>query len=231
MCAFRYVINHVPGDQNLWADLLIRWAVRSAQRLARPRVALIMFAPVAGADELGQEDWPSRVSVVQEQRKFLSIRPDGLKYELDLLVDAGQRWWVPDAAVELKLRILIAAHAGPAGHRGTEPTKLLIQRHFLWAGARKEVNGFVQCCLQCLSTGSARVRRPLGHAMHADAPNKMLHFDFCYIGIGIGQHSYVLVLKYDLSSWTRLVPCKAATAVITAEALVNWFAEFGVVPT
>jgi RNase H-like domain found in reverse transcriptase len=45
MCAFRYIINHVPGEQNLWADLLTRWAVRSAQRLARPRVALIMLAP------------------------------------------------------------------------------------------------------------------------------------------------------------------------------------------
>jgi hypothetical protein len=120
------------------------------QRLARPRVALIMLSPVAGADELGQEDWPSRVSVVQELRKILSIRPDGLKYELDLLVDAGQRLWVPDAAVELKLRILIAAHAGPAGNRGSEPTKLLIQRHFLWAGARKEVDGFVQAvCNAC----------------------------------------------------------------------------------
>jgi IS30 family transposase len=41
----------------------------------------------------------------------------------------------------------------------------------------------------------------------------------------------VLVLKDDLSSWTRLVPCKAATAVITAEALVNWFAVFVVVLT
>jgi hypothetical protein len=91
MCAFRYVINHVPGDQNHWDDLLTRWAVRSSLRLARPLVALITLAPVAGADELGQEDWPSRVRVVQEHRKFLSIRPDGLKYELDLLVDAGQR--------------------------------------------------------------------------------------------------------------------------------------------
>jgi RNase H-like domain found in reverse transcriptase/Reverse transcriptase (RNA-dependent DNA polymerase)/Integrase zinc binding domain/Integrase core domain/Aspartyl protease len=231
MCAFRYVINHVPGDQNLWADLLTRWAVRSAQRLARPRVALIMLAPVAGADELGQEDWPSRVSFVEEQRKFLSNRPDGLRYDVDLLVDAGQRWWVPDAAVELKLRILIAAHAGPAGHRGAEPTKLLVQRHFLWAGARKEVDSFVHSCLQCLSTGAARVRRPLGHAMHADVPNKLLHFDFCYIGEGIGDYCYVLVLKDDMSSWTRLVPCKAATAVSTAEALVSWFAEFGVVVT
>jgi hypothetical protein len=63
------VINHVPGDQNLWADFLTRWAARSSQRLARPSVALIMLAPVSGADELGQEYWPSRFSVIDEQRK------------------------------------------------------------------------------------------------------------------------------------------------------------------
>jgi hypothetical protein len=53
------------------------------------RVALIMLAPVAGADEPGQESWPSRVSVVEEQGKFLSNRPDGMRYDVDLLVDAG----------------------------------------------------------------------------------------------------------------------------------------------
>jgi Integrase zinc binding domain len=138
---------------------------------------------------------------------------------------------VPDAAVGLKLRILNAAHAGPAGHRGAEPTKLLVLRHFVWAGARKEDDSFVHNCLQCLSTAVARVRRPLGHAMHADVPNKLLHFDFCNIGEGISDYCYVLVLKDDPLSWTRFVPCKAATSVSTAEALVSWFAKFGVVVT
>jgi transposase InsO family protein len=190
-----------------------------------------MLAPVAGADEPGQEDWPSRVSVVEEQRKFLSNRPDGLGYDAELLVDAGQRWWVPDAAVELKLRILIAAHAGPAGHRGAEPTRLLVLRHFLWSNARKEIDAFVQSCLICLSTGAARVRRPLGHSMHVEAPNQIIHFDICFIGVATAGYCYVLVLKDDLSSWTRFVPTKAATAAAAAEALVHWFTEFGVCHT
>jgi hypothetical protein len=85
-----------------------------------------MLSPVAGANELGREDLPSRVSVDEEQRKFLSNRPDGLRYDADLWVvaDAGQHLRVPDAAVELKLRILIAAHAGLAWCR---PTTFLVQ--------------------------------------------------------------------------------------------------------
>jgi hypothetical protein len=144
-----------------WPDLLTRWAVRSAQRLARPRVALIMIAPVSGADEPGQDDWPSRVSVVEEQRNFLSNRPYGQRCDADLLVDEGQRWWVPDAAVELKLRILIAAHAGPAGHRDC--------RHDFWCFV-------IFCCPMCArrSTISYKavlfvcLRKPRGYDAHLD---------------------------------------------------------------
>lgn len=25
--AFRYVVEHLPGEQNVWADILTRWAV------------------------------------------------------------------------------------------------------------------------------------------------------------------------------------------------------------
>jgi hypothetical protein len=226
MCAFRYINNHVLGEQNLWADLLPRGSVRSAQRLARPHVALIMLAPVAGADEPGQEDWSSRVSVIEKQRNFLSNRPYGLRCD-DVLVDAGQRWWVPDAPVELKLRILIAAQAGTAGHRGALPTRLLVLRHFLRSNARKEIDAFVQSCLICLSIGSARVRRPLGHSMHADALNQIIYVEFCYIGVGTAGDCHVLVLKDDLSSSIRFVPTKAATAAANADAQVHWFTEFG----
>jgi hypothetical protein len=54
--------------------------------------------------------------------------------------------------------------------------------------------------------------------MHAEAPNQIIHFDFCFIGVATTGYCYVLVLKDDLSSWTRFVPTKAATAAAAAEA-------------
>jgi hypothetical protein len=73
------------------------------------------------------------------------------------------------------------------------------------------------------------VPRPMAQTLHADKPNKLLHFDFLYIGHGLKGVDYIIVLKDDLSSYCRLIPAVAANAVTTAAALIDWFATFGVV--
>jgi hypothetical protein len=168
-------------SQNVWADLLTSWAVRSAPRLARSRVSLIMLVPVTGADDPVQEHWLSIVSVVEEQRKILSNRPDRLRYDADLLVHAEQRLWVPNAAVELKQRILIPAHAGPAGLRGAMPTRLLLVRHFLWSKARKEIDASVQICL-IFSFYESRVGLTTTWRQHTcgNAESKQISFYWCW---------------------------------------------------
>jgi hypothetical protein len=69
----------------------------------------------------------------------------------------------------------------------------------------------------------------MAQTLHAEKPNKLLHFDFLYIGHGLKGVDYILVLKDDLSSYCRLIPSVAANAVTTAAALIDWFATFGVV--
>jgi hypothetical protein len=69
----------------------------------------------------------------------------------------------------------------------------------------------------------------MGQTLHAEKPNKLLHFDFLYTGHGLKGVDYILVLKDDLSSYCRLIPSVAANAVTTAAALIDWFAPFGVV--
>jgi hypothetical protein len=73
------------------------------------------------------------------------------------------------------------------------------------------------------------VRRQMAQTLHADKPNKLLHFDFLYIGRGLNGVDYILILKDDLSSYCRLIPAVVAKAVTTAAALIHWFATFGVV--
>jgi hypothetical protein len=46
-----------------------------------------------------------------------------------------------------------------------------------------------------------------------------------------GDMKYVLILKDDLSSFVRLVPTSTADAETTADALISWFSDFGVVKT
>jgi hypothetical protein len=45
------------------------------------------------------------------------------------------------------------------------------------------------------------------------------------------EASYLLLLKDDLSGYIWLIPCKTADSVTTVDALMNWFATFGIVRT
>jgi hypothetical protein len=95
----------------------------------------------------------------------------------------------------------------------------------------KDVKVFVQNCLHCVATITGdKVPRPLGTQLHATKPNEILHFGFLYIGLSRdGKYQYLLLLKDDLSRHQWLVPCRTAHAAATVDALMRWFAVFGVV--
>jgi transposase InsO family protein len=66
--------------------------------------------------------------------------------------------------------------------------------------------------------------------LHATKPNEILHFDFLYIGLSRdGKYQYLLLFRDDLSGYLWLVPCRTADAAASVDALMRWFAVFGVV--
>jgi transposase InsO family protein len=67
----------------------------------------------------------------------------------------------------------------------------------------------------------------MAQTLHAPKPNLLLHFDYLFIGNGLGRN-YILVLKDDFSSYARLFLARAADAETTARALTDWFSTFGV---
>jgi Integrase core domain len=91
---------------------------------------------------------------------------------------------------------------------------------------------FVQNCLHCIATiPGDTVPRPLGTQLHANKPNEILHFEFLYIGLSRdGKYQYLVLLKDDLSGYLWLVTCRTADAAATVDALMRWFAVFGVAP-
>lgn len=49
LSAFHYIIEHVPGEKNVWADMLSRWAVELMKSVASSnagRVSALMVAPI-----------------------------------------------------------------------------------------------------------------------------------------------------------------------------------------
>ena len=59
MIVFRYVIEHIAGDKNVWADMLTRWAVKLRTKVSSRKISRLMLAPVNPS--LNKEyDWPTR---------------------------------------------------------------------------------------------------------------------------------------------------------------------------
>ena len=44
--SFRYVIEHISGEDNVWADMLSRWAVRAERKVRLIRVKMLLVAPI-----------------------------------------------------------------------------------------------------------------------------------------------------------------------------------------
>jgi Integrase core domain/Integrase zinc binding domain len=128
------------------------------------------------------------------------------------------------AATDLHSR----AH-GLGGHRGYVTTSNAIKSEFTWLSLELDVKPFCQTCLHCLSTiGGDRTPRPLGEALHATRPNEVIHFDFLYLGPSDVGLKYFLLIKDDLSGYVWLIPSQAADAATVVDALLSWFAAFGV---
>jgi hypothetical protein len=139
--------------------------------------------------------------------------------------------WIPERAVELQLRLCVEAHCRSAGHRAYKAIPGAIKEYVAWTTMAKDVKVFVQNCLHCVATiPGDKVPRPLGTQLHAAKPKEILHFDFLYIGLSRdGKYQYLLLLMDDLSGYLWLVPCHTDDAAATVDALMRWFAVFGVV--
>jgi len=230
LSAYRYVIEHLPGDRNVWADILTRWGVKPCGSVNTAKIAKLMYAPICpSASE--KYDWPKMEDVARSQQESSETAPRRFRLQEGILQDSRSVVWVPRADQLLKLRLLIASHTGVGGHRGISPSLRALEEHFYWQGMQNDVKEFCKSCLHCLCTSSGKIiPRPLGSGLHADKPNRILHFDYCYIGRSDSGEVYILILKDDLSSYVWLIPCKAADAETTVDCLLRWFCVFRYCP-
>ena len=118
LSGFRHVIEHIAGDNNVWADMLTRWAVKPRAKVLSGKISRLMLAPINPS--MNKEyDWPTRACINRSQRLSSLKAPRSFKKRDRISQDGRDVFWIPEDDETLKLRILVAAHAGLAGHRGT----------------------------------------------------------------------------------------------------------------
>ena len=230
LSSFDYIIQHIEGESNVWADLLSRWG-KPPNKMTMKTLALHPFED--GSDF----EFPSIEDIWESQRKSKVNINELNNYETIFENDEPHTYvdgkpWIPQDDEELINRVLVVAHCGISGHRGVASTTRILQRYCFIQGLRKRVLNFMKSCLLCLQTkGGKIIPRPLGRTIQATKPNEVLHFDYYYVGEATNGWTYVLVMKDGLSHFVELVGCDSTGSEVVVEALLDWFKRYGIVPT
>ncbi|KAF0701908.1 hypothetical protein AaE_016248 [Aphanomyces astaci] len=149
LMGYSYVIHDIPGEVNVWADLLSRWGSTLPSICAISQQSLLI-SPLRDEKFV----WPTFVSIAEAQ----VVAPDDVLSRMTKSLDAvhlvvlasGQMWplrlvdgviWVPAAAAaELQLRLCVCAHASLAGHRTAKATLASLESFCQWTGMKGDVD-------------------------------------------------------------------------------------------
>jgi hypothetical protein len=232
---FTYDIHHIPGEANVWGDLLSRWG--------NPAVQTTLDAQVEGAAVWGDGQrrvmkrlvrlplptpsplaadfqWPSWNRIKSDQRdheREAQQLGSALVAGKDGVLRRDGRVWVPVGALELQLSLLVIAHAGAMGPRGMKATEQALKETFCWVGLQEDAAAFVGECLQCRCIDGEMVPRPIGEALHAVEPNVLIHCDFLSMPTG-----YIHVLVDDASGLCQLTWHDRCRADDMVAAMQQW---------
>lgn len=235
---FDYVIEHIEGPHNVWADLLSRWGqppvdiavrrvrTRSSSRPTRPR-------PPRTAHLLRPLDddgfiWPSFSEIRGVQQQYSTSCPRSAQRKREGVWYINHKLWIPSEASSLTQRLLIIAHCGPQGHRGVQAMHTQLAKLFEWRNMRKDIELFMQNCLVCQRIkGPKIIKRPWSETFRTANRNEALHWDFLYLGESFGDSKYLLVMKDEATHFCELIVCDTPSSEVAVEALLDWRSRFG----
>lgn len=205
------------------ADIMTRWLSgyrrksMGGRRVSRVAELLAAQDIVPSADDMNLQIFDLN-NIMTAQSKEPTPN-DGVSLDGEPIKING-KIWVPSSAHNIQLAIITAAHCGVSGHRGVEGTLSIAKEQFHWTR-------FVKHCIHCIvGKGGSKVPRPLSETIHGTLPNQVVHFDYLYMGVGVNDMKYLLVVKDDISSYCWLCPSPFANSEHTAHELARWIQTF-----
>lgn len=104
LSTYRYVIEYLPAERNVWADMLIRWAVK-------PGDNALMHAPINIAEK-EEYDSPTRTEIAKSQSALNEQFQQGFSERNGVVQNKTGLFWVPSQDEDLKHRLMITSHTG-----------------------------------------------------------------------------------------------------------------------
>ena len=119
LAVFCYEIEFIPGEENVWADMMSRWCQEKGREVKMAKLKLtansrLFMAPVEA--EICEEDWqmPTPQDILMAQKAAIGKyghhahgKPEMMRGVNGAFVDSQGRYWVPKEAVELQVRICV----------------------------------------------------------------------------------------------------------------------------
>ena len=156
----------------------------------------------------------------QREHQLLTGTSTGVQNKEQKLWMKGECIWILENDLMLQMKVIVISHCGIGGHRGKAATEIIVRENFYSGSVQEDVSEFVRSCIHCIITRAVEVvPRPLGSALHGKPPNEVVHIDFLYMGPGIGDLKYILVVKDDLSGFVWLRAASIATGFFAADVL------------
>ena len=220
MSMYNYVCFHIKGADNVWADLISRWMpVRLITKL--------IFIPPLLSSSSENFEWQSNREIIKCQEQSIATKPSYLKMFIEIWRDDKNRIWIPDDLEDLRLRICIIGHTGPAGHREFNTTLENIGSQVIRPTISEDVEKFVQSCIHCTSTTRGNQEpRPFGPAFHGTPSNALLRFAFLEMAPTSTGMKHILMIRDYFPSCSWFVPCSNANGETAADAMLEFCTTF-----
>ena len=127
LSAFRYLVEHLPGQRNFWADMLTRWAVCPKSSINPKKVGQLkslMMGPIN--PRLDPElDWPTLKDIISSQQNAQNSPPSSLRQADEGWVKEKGATWISSTDYLLKLRIVIATQMDMEATEAGKPRRQL----------------------------------------------------------------------------------------------------------
>lgn len=146
LSAYNYTCVHIPGPNNVWADIISHW-------ITTPIVHHLVSVPVLPSSSADDFIWPTHDELFATQAAHDALLSDDVSKDADgLYKNHFSAVWIPDVSDNPQLRFCVIAHTGASGHPAATATEHALGQNFFWSTMSADIETFVRSCIHCLST-------------------------------------------------------------------------------